>query len=31
MAWYIWLKFNMEYKWDLDIHWYENEKKLEQN
>ena len=27
MAWYIWLKFCMEYKWDLGVDWYQNQKK----
>ena len=24
MARYIWLKFCMKYKWDLDVDWYQN-------
>ena len=28
MAWYIWLKFCMYYKWDLNVDWYQNEKKI---
>ena len=31
MAWYIWLKFCMEYKRDLAVDIYQNEKNLEQN
>ena len=27
MAWYFWLKFCMEYKWDLGVDWCPNEKK----
>ena len=28
MAWYVWLKFCMKYKGDLDVHWYQIEKKI---
>ena len=28
MVRYIWLKFCIEYKYDLDVDWYQNEKKI---
>ena len=26
MAWYIWLKFCMECKWEFGVQWYQNKK-----